>query len=435
MTLIPRPHRPAGAGPAAGEIPHALHFGLEVASETATLTPGSGGEINHVALRAYRLARVRHELAARDVAGALLADPLNIRYATGTRNMAVYTLHAPSRYSFVATDGPVVLFELQGSEHISKGIETVDEIRSATPWSYYIAGDRVQEKAALWADEVASLVRTHGGDNTRLAVDRCEPWGAQRLIDQGIQLVDAQEIMEQARAVKSEEEIACLRLSVEISDIAVAAMRATLKPGLTENQFWSILHAVNIANGGEWIECRLLASGERTNPWYQESSDRRIQAGEIVAFDTDMVGPNGYMSDISRTVVCPGKRPQAEQRKLYELAREQILFNIQLLRPGTTFREFSYQSWDVPDQYKTNRYGMIIHGVGLVAEYPAIPFPDAFDDWGYDGVFDENMVVSVESYIGAEGGQQGVKIEEQVLITKGGPEVLSRTGAHETLEP
>ena len=68
-------------------------------------------------------------------------------------------------------------------------------------------------------------------------------------------------------------------------------MREQLKPGMTENELWSILHQTNIENYGEWIECRILSSGERTNPWMQECSNKIIQDGEIVSFDTDMVGP------------------------------------------------------------------------------------------------------------------------------------------------
>jgi Xaa-Pro aminopeptidase len=89
---------------------------------------------------------------------------------------------------------------------------------------------------------------------------------------------------------------------------------------VTENQLWSILHETNIAHGGEWIECRLLASGPRTNPWFQESSNRVIEAGDVVGFDTDMVGPFGYIADISRSWICPDAKPSDRQKKLYDLA-------------------------------------------------------------------------------------------------------------------
>ena len=160
-----------------------------------------------------RLAKVRAELAKFDYAAALLSDPINIRYATGSRNMPVWTLHAPGRYVFVPVEGPVVLFEYGTPTQMeAQGVfdlATVDEVRPAIAWFYFSSGPRTAEKAQLWATEVIGLMREHGGANNRLAVDRCEPWGAQLLIDAGIRLVDAQEPMELARTVKTPEELKC----------------------------------------------------------------------------------------------------------------------------------------------------------------------------------------------------------------------------------
>ena len=401
-------------------------LGLDIAARIAA--------VNQVKLRADRLARLRAELAKRDFAGALLSDPMNIRYATGTRNMAVWTMHAPGRYAFVATDGPVVLFEFGATKHVSRGVETVDEMRTSTPWFYFLCGPRVEEKAQVWAEEVASLVRRHGGGNARLAVDRCEPWGAERLVQLGLTLHDVQEAMEQARVIKTSEEIECLRLSMDVCDIAVERIRRALRPGVTENQIWSILHETNIAHDGEWIECRLLASGERTNPWFQECSNRVIEPGDVVSFDTDMVGPFGYLADISRSYVCPGRRPTPEQRRLYELAQSQVLFNTALLRPGLSFREFSERCWPVPDAFVPNRYMMMIHGVGFVDEYPSVPYVQDFDAWGFDGLFEENMVVCVESYMGEAGGKEGLKLEQQVLITASGAVPMSTSPFVDAIE-
>jgi Xaa-Pro aminopeptidase len=195
-----------------------------------------------------------------------------------------------------------------------------------------------------------------------------------------------------------------------------------------------VLHATNIAHGGEWIECCLLSSGPRTNPWFQESSNRVIQAGEIVAFDTDLVGPTGYLADISRSWICPGKPSTAAQRTQFEIAQEQVLTNIALLQPGMTFREFGEKCWTVPDRFVPNRYMMMLHGAGLVDEYPIVAYAADFDDWGYDGVFEENMVVCVESYIGEVSGPHGVKLEQQVVITPNGAVPLSNTPFTDSLE-
>lgn len=417
MATAAPPHTPRGVVPLDGAIMARM------------------AEIDLDTLTRYRLGRLRAELRKRDFAGAVLSDPMNLRYATGTRNMAVWTAHAPSRYAFVATDGPVILFEFTSSKHVSAGSPVVDEVRPCTPWIYFLAGPRTEEKAHLWADEIESLLRQYGGNNRRLAVDRCDPLGALRLHSHGVQLFDVQEAAEQARMVKSTEELACMQSAMDVCDAAIVNMRAALTPGITENQLWSLLHETNIAHGGEWIECRLLSAGPRTNPWFQESSDRVIQAGELVGFDTDLVGPFGYLADISRTWVCPGKPPTDRQRKLYDIATQQILHNCSVLKPGVSFREFSGECWPVPEEYVPNRYMMMVHGCGFVDEYPSIAYAADWKDWGYDGMFEENMVVSVESYIGEVGGADGVKLEQQVVITANGAKLLSRTPLIDALIP
>lgn len=212
-----------------------------------------------------------------------------------------------------------------------------------------------------------------------------------------------------------------------VCDLGISRMVESLHAGVTENQLWSILHETNIAHGGEWAESRLLNSGPRTNPWFQDATNRVIEAGDMVCFDTDMVGPGGYLSDISRSFVCPGLAMSANQGNLLGFAEDQIMHNVGLLRAGLSFREFAEQCWPVPQRYVHNRYMMMLHGVGLVDEYPSVAYAVDFDAWGYDGTFQENMVVSVESYIGEQGGKEGVKLEEQVLITANGSVVLSQS--------
>ena len=408
---------PRGLNQNGGVHQEAAPLAIDVAARNA--------EIDHAKLRHDRLARFRAQLGRHGYGAALLSDPINIRYATGARNMAVWTMHAPGRYAFVPVDGPVVLFEFATSKHLSEGLDTIDEVRDSTSPFYFFTGGRAEEMGARWARELIALSREHAGPELRLAVDRCEPWLAQRLIDAGIVLFDAQEPAEDARKVKTPEELQCIRLAVDVCDVAVARIRDALRPGITENQLWAVLHETNIAHGGEWIECRLLASGPRTNPWFQECGDRVIEAGDLVGFDTDMIGPNGYLADISRTLVCPDRPPTSEQRTLYALAQEQILTNIELLRPGMTLREFSERAWPVPEQYLPNRYMLMVHGAGMVDESPAIPYDVDFANWGYDGMIEEGMVLCVESFIGAVGGCQGVKLEEQVLMTATGAVPLS----------
>ncbi len=389
-----------------------------------------------VAMRAYRLARLRAELVARDCAGLLVHDPINIRYATGTTNMQVWALHNPVRYAFVATEGPVVLFDFHGGFHLSDGIEVVDEVRPALSWFYFMSGEHSGARAVQWAAEIAELLRAHGGGNLRLAIDKCDPPGADALRAEGVELCDGQEVCERARRIKSLDELRAMRRAVAVAEEGMARMRTLLTPGMSENELWSHLHQVNIARGGEWIETRLLASGQRTNPWFQECSDKPIAAGELVSFDTDLIGPYGLCADISRSFLCGEGRATAEQRRLYGLAREQIETNIALLRPWMRFSELAERAWTLPERCQPNRYSVVAHGVGLCDEYPHCGYLEDNDhSGGYDGVFEPGMTICMESYIGEVGGAEGVKLEEQLLITETGIERLSAFPYEEALLP
>ncbi|MCB0198043.1 MAG: aminopeptidase P family protein [Anaerolineae bacterium] len=376
-------------------------------------------------MRHYRLERVRKQLRRLDYGGILLYDPLNIRYATDSSNMQIWTMHNAVRYCYIATDGPIVLFDFHNCEHLSVHLELIDEIRPAVAWYYFGAGDRVVEIAERWAAELADLVRAYGGGNTRLAIDHCNEEGIAALHRQGVQTFNGEEVMELARVIKCQDEIKAMRCAIATCERSMEIMQAKMEPGVTEQRLWSYLHAENIARGGEWIETRLLASGPRTNPWFHECSSRVIEAGDIVAFDTDLIGPYGMCADISRTWLCGDQPPTAEQRGLYRMAYEQIQTNQAMLKPGISFRELTEQAQSLPSDYLPNHYSVLYHGVGLCDEYPSIYYPDAWADYGYDGILEENMVLCVESYVGRVGGHEGVKLEEQVLITADGPVLLS----------
>ena len=375
-------------------------------------------------VRRYRLARVREALAARDLAGIILYDPVNIRYTTDAPNMQVWCAHNEARYLYVPVEGPVRLFEFGGgSDLLTAGLPTIDEVRAATYVLYFIAGGRQADNARAWAAELDSVIRERSGGNRRIAIDRVGPMGMTEMQRLGYDIHDGFELMENARKIKSSGEIILMRHSIAVCEQAMQGMREALRPGITENALWAELHRGNIAGGGEWIECRLLASGPRTNPWFRESSMRVIERGDIVAFDTDLIGPYGYCADISRTWVCDA-HPSDEQRHTYAEAYAQVRENTALLKPGVSFRELTERSRPLGDEYVEGRYSAAMHGVGLCDEYPAILYPQ---DWtpGDDGVLEEGMVICVEGLAAPAGGREAVKLEEQVLITATGHEQLS----------
>jgi len=374
-------------------------------------------------VRRYRLQRIRDGLINNDCAGILLSDPINIRYATDTTNMQVWILHNAARYALVMTEGPVVVFEFHSAGHLAEASPIVDEVRKAISWFYFSAGEGADKKVVQWADEIDDIFKAHGGGNKRLAVDKCDPAGTHQLENRGIEIVEGQRICELARVIKSADELELADWTIEVCQSGMQRMYDLCVPGQTEQQVWAELHHENIVNGGDWIETRLLASGPRTNPWFHECNDRIIEEGDILSFDTDLIGPYGYCADISRAWTVGHTRPTNEQATLHAHAMEQIEHNTALLKPGLTFDEFNNNAWVIPDKYIANRYSCALHGVGLCDEYPIVACQPDFDPF-YGPAFEENMTVCVESFIGEEGGREGVKLETQVLITQDGPKVL-----------
>ena len=278
--------------------------------------PARLAEIDQDKLIRGRLARLRQGLAKADVAGALLSDPMNIRYATGTRNMSVWTLHGPGRYAFVPTEGPVVLFEFGSSKHVSRGSPVVS--RAARQHALVLfplrpAGRREGSnlggrsdwpRESAWRRQSASgggSLRAMGrsasgfaGNRTGRRAGRCWKWRASSRRQRNCGAFS-------------------FRWMSATSRWSGCAQR--FAPGITENQLWGVLHETNIAHDGEWIECRLLASGERTNPWFQEFGNRVIEAGDMVGFDTDMVGPHGVSRRHFPQPDLPGPAPDRRAAK------------------------------------------------------------------------------------------------------------------------
>ncbi|KAF5981202.1 Xaa-Pro aminopeptidase [Fusarium coicis] len=343
-------------------------------------------------MRAYRLQRICDQLIARDLGGILLFDPLNIRYATDTTNMQLWTAHDPSRACFVAASGYMVLWDFHGCEHLSAHLPLINE---------------------------------HARDNRRLALDRIEVTGLRTLKAQGIEICDGQAVTEHARMIKGPDEIRAIRCAIASCEAALGEMRQAMRAGATENDVWAALHAGNIRRGGEWIETRLLSSGPRTNPWYQECGPRVLRDGDLVALDTDLVGVYGMCVDVSRTWICGDLEPTSEQKRLYRIAHEHIITKAEMVRPGVKFTEFTRNGHRLPESCRAQRYSVMFHGVGLCDEYPCIRYPEDFDSYGYEGELREGMVLCVEAYVGEVGGKDGIKLENQLLVTDTGSELLT----------
>lgn len=377
-------------------------------------------------MRTYRLKRLRDEMKRQDVGGCVLTSVYSIRYATGMRDAGIMQSHIPLSYLFVPAEGPTVYFDGETGKQIAQGLETIDELGDeAIQISYMFAGQRMDEMIERWVNQIAALMQRHGGGGTRLGVESPVPQVAALFANKGLEVVHAHKVIEPARAIKSVEEILCMNYAIAVAEDGMWRMREALRPGMTEIELWSHLWKANVEAGGDWIEGRLLAAGDRTNPWLQEASGRIIRPGELVAFDTDMVGPFGYSADVSRTYFCGSGRPTPYQRELYSRAYEEIQHNLELMQPGMSFREVTERGFKQPEQFRDQHYAVMAHGIGMSDEWPCIYYPQD-QALIYDGELQPGMAMCVESYVGEVGGSEGVKLEEQVLITEDGCELLSK---------
>jgi len=382
-------------------------------------------------MREFRWKRLTDHIVQRSYGGLLMFDPLNIRYATDSTNMQLWNTHNPFRAVLLCSDGYMVIWDYKNSPFLSEFNPLVKEQRSGADLFYFDRGDKIDIAADKFSNEVRTLITEHSDSNMRLAVDKIMLHGLRSLEAQGFEIMEGEEVTEKCRSIKGEDEILAMRCASEACENAVAIMEQKAridvpKGNTSEDDIWAVLHAENIKRGGEWIETRLLASGPRTNPWFQECGPRIVQNNEIVAFDTDLVGSYGICVDISRTWWIGDKPPRPDMIYAMQHAHEHIMYNMDLLRPGIHMRDLTFNAHKLDKNFQNGKYGCLMHGVGLCDEWPLIAYPDKFVEGAYDYVLEPGMVLCVEALVSPENGDFSIKLEDQVLITENGYENLTK---------
>jgi Xaa-Pro aminopeptidase len=374
----------------------------------------------------YRRERLREQLRLHDADFCILLSPISLRYAVDYRSYLLFQAHIPTVYLFLPQEGPTIAYGCYYD------VPQIDEFRPGRPQAFFEGGTNIDVAARDLADDVVNYLDEIGSRKRRVAIEYVNPSVTQALEARGVEVIDGVRIAELARVIKSADEIACMRWAVAVGQHGAAMMRRALRPGVSELQLWGLLNYTNIANDGDWHEGRMLASGPRINPWLQEASERRIESGDLVGFDTDMVGPFGYFVDLSRTFHCGPARPTRRQKQIYRMAVDEIEHNLKLVRPGMTLLEMQRQAYPVPEACRDNAYPCIIHAVGMCDEYPQAR-PLFRGENPYDCELQAGMVVCIESYMGPRGERDGVKLEQQVLVTDDGYELLTDFPYEESL--
>tara|TARA_E500000331_G_scaffold317807_1_gene329426 strand:- start:136 stop:1044 length:909 start_codon:yes stop_codon:yes gene_type:complete len=290
---------------------------------------------------------------------------------------------------------------------------------------YFAKGDKVKSAAKNFSDQVGQAFKQKGKNTKKLAIDKIMLDGFKSLENRDFKIENGEKIMEHARSIKSTEEIKAMRCSISACETSMHIMENKTKPGMTENDIWSILHSENIKRGGEWIETRLLSSGTKTNPWFQECGSRILQNNEIVAFDTDLVGCYSMCTDISRTWWVGDREPTHEMKQDYRIALDHILQNAELIAPGVHFKDLTFKGHQLNNTYKKQQYSCRFHGVGLCDEFPLIAYSEDYEEGAFDYVLQPGMTLCVEALISRENGEFSIKLEDQLLVTESGYENLT----------
>src|SRR5688572_25207672 len=377
-------------------------------------------------LREYRFGRARGALDASELGALLCFDFNNIRYLTST-HIGEWARDKMTRYA-LQTRG--------GEPHIWDFGSAAKHHRLNCPWlreANIHAGmiglrGAVAPEAGLFRDaarEIARILREEGVADMPLGVDIVEPPMQAALEAEGIQVRDGQQIMLDAREVKSIDEIILLNTACAMVDGAYQRIAEQLKPGVRENELVADVTKYLFDQGSEHVDNINAVSGERCSPHPHVFSDRLIRPGDQAFFDIIQTFV-GYKTCYYRTFAV-GSASDA-QRDAYKRAREWIDKSIELMKPGVTTDKVA-SVWPKAQEFgfdsEMECFGLQFgHGVGLfLHERPIISRLNSLEN---PIELKEGMVIALETYCPAKDGYSAARIEEEVVITAEGPQVITR---------
>jgi len=381
-------------------------------------------------LRSERLARAKAKLAESELGALLCFDMSNIRYLTST-HIGTWALDKLVRFAVLPQGGEPTLWDFgSAARHHDlycpwlegRSPAGISTLRGALP----PATGRAQDVAA----KVAALLREHGLDKEPIGVDVVEPVVWKALEAEGLTLVDGQQVMQQARVIKTQDEIVLLDTACMMADAAYEDLYQQLRPGISENECVGIVAKKLYDMGSEHVEGVNAISGERCNPHPHVYSDRILRPGDPAYFDITHAYL-GYRTCYYRTFAV-GYASHALV-DAYKYCRELLDKAIAIVKPGVTTGEIASlwpkaQEFGFPNEEAAFalQYG---HGIGLtVWEKPIISRLVSLD---HPEPLEEGMSIALETFWPAKDGWSAARIEEQLIVTKTGCEIITRFPAEE----
>ena len=376
-------------------------------------------------LRRYRLARARAALDVSELGAMLLFDINNIRYVSATM-IGEWARDKVARYTLLTRSGEPVVWDFGSAAKHHKLYAPWIRPDNSRAGMLGLRG-AVAPDAGLIASavaEIASILHEHGVDRLPLGVDIAETPMILELQRVGIDVRDCQQVMLDARLVKSPDEIMLLSTAAAMVDGVYQDIAEALKPGIRENEIVALANKRLYEMGSDDVEAINAVSGERCNPHPHNFSDRLIRPGDQAYFDI-IQSFNGYRTCYYRTFAVG--RATVAQHDAYAQARDWIDAAIDLVRPGTSTDQIA-RCWPKAQEFgfdsEMAAFGLQFgHGLGLgLHERPIISRLNSLE---HPVELCEGMVFALETYCPATDGYSAARIEEEVVVTADGAALLT----------
>ena len=330
-----------------------------------------------------------------------------MRYATGATAMPVCSMSTFVRCAVVPQEGTLILFEHANSMH--RSALRAPDVRPMRAWEFY---DDPQAEAEGWADETLAAIRELGASGEVVAVDRLGAPAYLALNGRGVTIRDLAPITQEARRIKTPQELVLLDVNAAMVMDMLAAFEAGIAPGSSERELLAMLTYVMVRGGGEDLATTTVCSGPNTNPWRAEVTDRRLEDGDLVYVDTDTVGIEGMFFCVSRTFRSGRTLRCRSSVTSTAPSYEWLQAMVSLVRSGLSCSELASLAPPIPERFLAQRYECMIHGIGLEEENPSVCHPQDRQS-NADTLIEEDMALVVELCAGEVGSRQGVKLEDQ----------------------
>ena len=372
-------------------------------------------------LNRERPARAQAAIKEAGLAAVLCFTFDNIRYITGT-HIGEWGRDKFDRYAICPAEGDYFLWDpappakRKSAPWLEGRVDApISTLQGALPPKHGIQDD--------FAKQIKKAMIDLGIENQPLGIDLMELPMLRALEAEGIEVVDGQQAMLNAREVKTQDEIELLKQAAAMVDGTYYDIAKAIRPGTRESDLVAIAHERLYSMGSERVECVNSVAGPRGAPHSHTFSDRIIQPGDMIFLDI-MHSFNGYRTCYYRTFICGV--PNEAQTEAYEQCPKWVSAAIDAIKPGVTVDEIA-EVWPKAEEfgYDNEEEAFLLqfgHGIGLsLWERPII----SRRYLGQDTVLKEGMVFAVECWKGAEDGSGAARIEEEVVVTKDGCEIIT----------